>query len=159
MNKWTGKWDKEDFLNFIRTNNIGVEIFESNNNENALLVKVFTFEQMKSLFGGGRTMWAIAIERHYWCSYVSDHNRSQYVWLDFSKDEDNRFSMVAFTVSCEKGIMEACDMRNCSVARYMSEYRAKLTNLGIELENVVELNGISSSTPTPRKVFSLTELV
>lgn len=148
MNNWVGKWDKDNFLNFIRDNEIGVEVFESDNNDNTLLVKVFTFEQMVSLFGYGRAYWAIAHKDHYWRSYVSDRNRSQYVWLDFSKREFEQFSKVAFTVDCKLGITDAYDSENLSVGNY-EEYIKNLLELGIELGNVTELNGIPSAKPKP----------
>lgn len=148
MDRWTGKWDKENFLNFIHENGIKVEIFDSCDNDSTLLIKVFTFEQMNALFGGGRVYWAIAIDRHYWRQYVTDRNRFQYVWLDFSKRESEQFSKVAFTVDCKEGITDAYDSENRSVG-HLTEYMKNLLELGIELGNVIELNGIPSTKPSP----------
>ena len=151
MNRWAGKWDKENFLNFIHENGIEVEIFDQCDNDSTLLIKVFTFEQMNALFGGGRAYWAIAHEDRYWRSYVSDRNRSQYVWLDFSKRKSEQFSKVAFTVDCKEGITDAYDSENRSVGNY-KDYIKNLLELGIELGNVTELNGIPPTKPKPSPI-------
>ena len=76
-----------------------------------MVLKVFDFETIKQL--AKTTNWCISKNKSYWNNYVSpENNTSQYVLFDFSKKEDDKHSIIGFTVMHNKGITNAHDFTN-----------------------------------------------
>ena len=115
MKRIVYKWDLEDFINSF--NEMGLKsTFEKIKGRNAVLVKVANFEEMKNLFGYGRSMWAIAYDKRYWNQYVEDKNRWQFVYLNFDvKKEGMGGSAFAFTYSPKENMFtDAANRDNAS---------------------------------------------
>ena len=89
------KWNLDDFKKVFSENNLKSVFAEVENN--CVVVLVDNFEEMKALFGGERTKWAIACEKIYWVNYVLNEGRKQFVYLDFNKKATSNGSMFAFT--------------------------------------------------------------
>lgn len=89
------KWNLDDFKKVFSENNLKSTFAEVENN--CVVVLVDNYEEMKALFGGGRTKWAIACEKVYWDNYVLNEGRKQFVYLDFNKKATSSGSMFAFT--------------------------------------------------------------
>jgi hypothetical protein len=89
------KWNSSDFCKTIIENEFK-SVF-AKINKNTVVVLVDNFEEMLSLFGGGRAMWAICRELQYWNHFILNHKRKQFVYIDFSKREYSSSSMFAFT--------------------------------------------------------------
>ena len=89
------KWNLDDFKKVFSENNLKSAFAEVENN--CVVVLVDNYEEMKALFGGERTKWAIACEKIYWVNYVLNEGRKQFVYLDFNKKATSSGSMFAFT--------------------------------------------------------------
>ena len=110
------KWSKEDFIKAFNEMNLKSS-FKEIKGRNAVLVRVADFEEMKCLFGYGRSFWAIAVEERYWERYVSDKNRWQFVYLNFDVKEfmNGKFmdgSGFAFTYDPNEDIFTNAASRN-----------------------------------------------
>jgi len=105
------KWNSSDFCKTIIENDFKSVFVKIN--ENAVVVLVDNFEEMLSLFGGGRAMWAICRELRYWNHFISNHKRKQFVYIDFSKREFCSSSMFAFTYDpLEKKFTDSASIEN-----------------------------------------------
>lgn len=115
MNRKVYKWDLEDFIKCF--DEMGLKSsYKRIEGRNAILVRVANFEEMKCLFGHGRSMWAIAMDRNYWNRYVKDVNRWQFVYLNFDvKKESKDGSAFAFTYDpTKRKFTDAASRRNVS---------------------------------------------
>ena len=89
------KWNLEAFKKVFSENSLKSTFIEVGNN--CVVVLVNNFEEMKDLFGKGRSKWAIAMEKDYWEDYVSKKGGKQFVYVDFNKNENSPNNMFAFT--------------------------------------------------------------
>ena len=103
-------WNKASFVDYLNNvENLKYEI--KYDKGNIMVLKVFDFETIKQL--AKTTNWCISKNKTYWNSYVSPaNNTSQYVLFDFSKNEDDKLSIIGFTVMHNKGITNAHDFTN-----------------------------------------------
>lgn len=103
-------WNKASLIDYLNNvENLNYEI--KYDKENIMVLKVYDFETIKQL--AKTTNWCISKNKSYWNNYVSpDNNASQYVLFDFSKEEDDRLSIIGFTVMHNKGITNAHDFTN-----------------------------------------------
>lgn len=105
------EWNKESFLNFIKNvENINCEVVLDR--DNLVIVKVNDYDTIKYL--AKTTNWCISKNKKYWNDYVGNRSgeSTQYVLFDFSKDEDDEFSIVGFTTLARKGIVNAHSFSN-----------------------------------------------
>ena len=104
-------WSKESFMDFLE-NVEGIKYEKVYENNDIVLVKVLDYETIKQL--GKTTNWCISKNKSYWKNYVEKHHgaASQYVIFDFSKREDDKLSIVGFTVMHNKGITAAHNFIN-----------------------------------------------
>lgn len=104
-------WSKEAFMDFIENvEEIKCEkIFE---NDNVVLVKAIDYETIKQL--GKTTNWCISKNKHYWNNYIENFKgmATQYMVFDFSRVEDDKLSIIGFTVTRNKGITSAHNFIN-----------------------------------------------
>ena len=70
------KWNFDDFARVFTENNLKSTFMKVGNN--CIVVLVDNFEEMKALFGRGRSKWAIAMEKRYYDEYVSNKGRKQF---------------------------------------------------------------------------------
>ena len=135
------EWNKESFLDFIKNvENINCEkIYE---NENIVLLKVFDYETIKQL--GKTTNWCISKNKQYWNNYIENFRgmATQYVIFDFSKNEDDRLSIVGFTVTNNKGITSAHNFINENL-------------MGGEQDEHISLNSFISRFREHNGIFSI----
>lgn len=103
-------WNKASFVDYLNNvENLKYEI--KYDKGNIMVLKVFDFETIKQL--AKTTNWCISKNKSYWNNYVSPaNNTSQYVLFDFSKKEDDKHSIIGFTVMHNKGITNAHDFTN-----------------------------------------------
>lgn len=103
-------WNKASFVDYLNNvENLKYEI--KYDKGNIMVLKVFDFETIKQL--AKTTNWCISKNKSYWNNYVSPaNNTSQYVLFDFSKNEDDKHSIIGFTVMHNKGITNAHDFTN-----------------------------------------------
>ena len=103
-------WNKASFVDYLNNvENLKYEI--KYDKGNIMVLKVFDFETIKQL--AKTTNWCISKNKSYWNNYVSpENNTSQYVLFDFSKKEDDKHSIIGFTVMHNKGITNAHDFTN-----------------------------------------------
>ena len=106
-------WNKQSLMDFIKNSeNIKCEVVFDN--DNIVLVKVFDFDTVKRL--AKTTNWCISKNKSYWNEYVVRKGRStQYVLFDFSRKEDDRFSIIGFTSLHNRGIILAHDFNNTNI--------------------------------------------
>jgi hypothetical protein len=110
------KWDKEDFMAFLRNNAEDCEIVHDK--DNFVIVHVPSFKSSKLLCGNNRTKWCITQQESYFRQYVTDHsNRDQYFLFDFKRRESDDFAHVGFTMENGRGFYcaQTCsneDMKN-----------------------------------------------
>ena len=104
-------WSKEAFMDFIENvEEIKCEkIFE---NDNVVLVKAIDYETIKQL--GKTTNWCISKNKQYWNNYIENFKgmATQYMVFDFSRVEDDKLSIIGFTVTRNKGITSAHNFIN-----------------------------------------------
>ena len=104
-------WSKESFMDFIENvEEIKCEkIFE---NDNVVLVKTLDYETIKQL--GKTTNWCISKNKQYWNNYIENYKgaTTQYMVFDFSRVEDDKLSIIGFTVTRNKGITSAHNFIN-----------------------------------------------
>jgi len=103
-------WNKDSFMDFI-SNVEGMNYKTIYDNGDIVLVEVNDFETVKNL--AKTTNWCISKNKTYWNSYVEQNDSStQYILFDFSKKEDDLFSIIGFTTQFNKGITHAHDFSN-----------------------------------------------
>ena len=112
----TFPWNKAEFLEFISSNDdLDYEITVEG--EDFVLLKVNDFDTVRTL--GKNTNWCISKNKTYWNRYSNsgeepDYLR-QYMLFDFSKKEDDDFSIVGFTSMFDSGITHAHNFVNRSI--------------------------------------------
>ena len=104
-------WSKESFMDFLR-NVEGLDYEVIYENDAVTLIKVGNYETVKQL--GKTTNWCISKNKSYWNNYVESHfgESTQYMIFDFSKEEDDKLSIVGFTTAHNKGIIHAHNFVN-----------------------------------------------
>jgi len=104
-------WSKESFMDFIE-NVDGIKCEKIFENDNIVLVKALDYETVKQL--GKTTNWCISKNKHYWNNYIENYhgNATQYMVFDFSRVEDDKLSIIGFTVTKNKGITSAHNFIN-----------------------------------------------
>jgi hypothetical protein len=104
-------WSKEAFMDFIdNVEEIKCEkIYE---NDNVVLIKAIDYETIKQL--GKTTNWCISKNKQYWNNYIENFKgmATQYMVFDFSRVEDDKLSIIGFTVTRNKGITSAHNFIN-----------------------------------------------
>ena len=127
------EWSKESFLDSI--NNIdGIDYEVIYDNGPIVLVYVKDYETIKYL--AKTTNWCISKNKSYWNNYIENghNNAKQYMVFDFSKMEDDKLSIIGFTVTKNKGITSAHNFINDNLmqvdanARMLKSYLSKFTN-------------------------------
>lgn len=134
-------WNKDSLLNAIKnSDNLHAEIISSTGN--IVLLKVDDYDTIKYL--GKSTNWCISKNKTYWNQYVKDNdNYSQYVIFDFSRQEDDKMSIIGFTSKLNRGIVAAHDFNNTNL---MTDYAKEDDNnpLTSYLETYNDITGIFS---------------
>jgi len=102
-------WNKASLLAYIENvEGINTEIvFE---NDDTVLLKVFDFETVKKL--GVTTNWCIGKNKSYWNQYLGSDNAVQYMVFDFSRNEDDKMSIIGITSIKNRGITSAHNFVN-----------------------------------------------
>lgn len=152
------KWNLEDFEKVFSQNSLKSTFAEVGNN--CVVVLVDNYEEMKALFGGGRTQWAIAYEKVHWDNYVLTDGRKQFVYLDFNKKATSSGSMLAFTYDPEmEKFTDAANTVNHDICGSI-DYCDKITRyilvdvLSINLGKVLELETPSTKTSEMKREIS-----
>lgn len=148
-------WNKESLMDYL--NNVEELKYEIvYENEYTVLVKVLDYETIKQL--GKTTNWCISKNKTYWNNYIEHTNgkSTQYMIFDFSKLEDDKFSIIGFTTTKNKGITSAHNFTNASlieeennnrcvlIKSYLSRFNKKgsiyniLSSCGIDINLVVK---------------------
>ncbi len=106
-------WNKDSLLEFIKnTDNFNCEIIIDRGD--IILLKVNDYETVKRL--AKTTNWCISKDKKYWDEYVEKKSMAtQYVLMDFSKNEDDNLSIVGFTSIYDRGITNAHDFQNNNI--------------------------------------------
>ena len=152
------EWNLDDFIKVFLENNLKSTFAEVGNN--CVVVLVDNYEEMKALFGGGRTRWAIACEKIYWVNYVLNEGRKQFVYLDFNKKATSSGSMFAFTYDPKmEKFTDAANTVNHDICGNV-DYCDKITRyilvdvLSINLGKVLELETLSTKTSEMKREIS-----
>ena len=155
------RWNLEDFKKVFSQNSLKSTFAEVGNN--CVVVLVDNYEEMKALFGGGRTRWAIACENIYWDNYVLNEGRKQFVYLDFNKKATSSGSMFAFTYDPKmEKFTDAANTANHDICGSV-DYCDKITRyilvdvLSINLGKVLELETHSTKTSEMKREISKLE--
>lgn len=123
-------WDKEDCVNYIRSNFPKCEIVYDNGPY--LIVKIDSYTSSKAICGHDRTRWCITNQENMWDSYTSprdDRQRRQYFYFDFSKNEEDELAHVGFTVEDGTGIVEAQSTENHCLREDGIKYGSHMVNI------------------------------
>ena len=152
------KWNLEDFKKVFSENSLKSTFMEVGNN--CVVVLVDNYEEMKALFGGGRTQWAIVYEKIHWDNYVLNEGRKQFVYLDFNKKTTSSGSMFAFTYDPKiKKFTDAANTVNHDICGGV-DYCDKITRyilvdvLSINIHEVLKLETISTKALKMKKEIS-----
>ena len=110
-------------------------------NENMVLVEIKDYDTMNRLFKN-KSLWAIAYSTTYWKEYVEKNNSKQYVFIDFTKNNLDPESMIAFTYNPkDRVITYAFNRQNESLARIDSsadlELRKFMYEKNIEIKDYI----------------------
>jgi len=149
-------WNKESLMDFL--NNVdGVSYEKVFEHGNVVLLKVNDYETIKQL--AKTTNWCISKNKTYWNNYVERHNgkATQFVIFDFSKIEDDKYSIIGFTTTKNKGITSAHDFTNqnlmeCNdndnaitlIKSYLARFKKSnsiwgiINALGIDISHIME---------------------
>ena len=154
------KWNLDDFKKVFSENSLKSVFAEVENN--CVVVLVDNFEEMKALFGGGRSQWAIAYEKAHWNNYVLNEGRKQFVYLDFNKKATSSGSMFAFTYDpkMEKFTDAANtvnhDIKQCGSIDYCDKFtRYILMNiLSIDIHEILKLETVGTKALEMKKEIS-----
>ena len=128
-------WNKESFMGFLE-NVEGIKYDIIYENDFIVLVKVSDYETIKQL--GKTTNWCISKNKTYWNNYIENlqGQATQYMIFDFSKLEDDKFSIIGFTTTHNQGITSAHNFVNDNLMKnnsnrmaHLKSYIAKFTNL------------------------------
>ena len=134
-------WNKESLNDFLE-NVEGLNYKKVYENDNIVLVEVFDYDTIKQL--GKATNWCISKNKSYWNNYVEHDkkNTHQYLIFDFSRREDDKLSIVGFTVKYNKGITNAHDFVNNNLME--NNGRVHITLLNSYISKFVTSNNIYS---------------
>lgn len=105
------EWDKQSFMDYLNNvDNLQYSLIYEK--DDIVLVEVKDFDTVKRL--AKMTNWCISKNKTYWNQYTEGRhkNSTQYMVFNFSKKEDDNFSIVGFTVRRNKGITHAHDYVN-----------------------------------------------
>ena len=112
----TFPWNKKDFLDYI-SNDESMKYKIVEEGENFILLVVEDFDTVKKL--GKNTNWCISKNKSYWNRYsdsaTAGSDVRQFMLFDFSKKEDDDFSIVGFTSMFDSGITYAHNFINRSI--------------------------------------------
>lgn len=129
-------WNKESFMDFLTSN----DDFKYNivfDNENILILKVDNYETIKHI--AKTTNWCISKNMQYWNNYMANGNHNtQFVMYDFSRKEDDEYSIVGFTVNGGR-IIHAHSFTNISMMDGVNDTRFSTFNSVIDTNNILLL--------------------
>ena len=112
----TFPWNKKEFIDYI-TNDDSMKYKIVAEGENFILLVVEDFDTVKKL--GKNTNWCISKNKSYWNRYSDSSTAGsdvrQFMLFDFSKKEDDDFSVVGFTSMFDAGITYAHNFINRSI--------------------------------------------
>ena len=134
-------WNKESFNDYLE-NVEGLNYKKIFENDNVVLVEVNDYDTVKQL--AKTTNWCISKNKSYWNNYVEHdkENTHQYLVFDFSRKEDDKLSIVGFTVKHNKGITNAHDFVNNNLME--NDSRVSLTLLKSYISKFLSSNNIYS---------------
>ena len=118
-------WNKKSFIDYL--SNVDKLNYKTiYDKDNIMVLQVNDFETVKRL--AKSTNWCISKNKSYWNNYIENHSddSKQYMIFDFSKDEDDRMSIIGFTVAHNKGITHAHDFTNNSLVGERLDTRGRL---------------------------------
>ena len=104
-------WDKASFMRFVN----GIQDMKLDvivDNGDTVLAKVDDYETIK--YVAKSTNWCISKNRMYWNNYILEGSK-QYVLLDFSKPEDDKYSIIGFTIGRDNRMTFAHDYFNTNL--------------------------------------------
>ena len=142
-------WNKESFMDYINNvDNINCQIIKEG--EDFIILKVNDYETIKQL--AKTTNWCISKNKTYWNNYIPSFGpkiSEQYVIFDFSKLEDDKFSIVGFTTTKNEGITSAHNFindniigNNYRVHHYLTSYLDNV-NKGTKISSILDKYGIT----------------
>lgn len=145
-------WSKKSFMDYLsNVKNLSYDIIYDK--DNIMVLQVKDFETVKRL--AKSTNWCISKNKSYWNNYIDNSmgNAKQYMIFDFSKDEDDKMSIVGFTVTHNKGITHAHDFTNNSLVgerldtrgRLLKSYIMKFINSS-NIYDILKKDGIDIAT-------------
>ena len=107
-------WSKKSFDDYL-ANVEGLNYKKIYEKGDVVLVEVFDYNTIKQL--AKTTNWCISKNKTYWNNYIENaaNDARQYLIFDFSKREDDRYSIIGFTAAYNKGITNAHDFINTSI--------------------------------------------
>lgn len=112
LTKTQFNWNKESVIDFIK-NAEGLKCEIVFDKDNTLVVRVDNYEAVKYL--AKTTNWCISKNKSYWNNYTHAQNVKQFILFDFSKKEDDKLSIVGFTVNNDKFISHAHNFVNDNI--------------------------------------------
>lgn len=130
-------WNKESVLEFIH-NAEDLNCSVTYDKDDILLVKVNNYDTIKYL--AKTTNWCISKNKQYWNSYVGQGKKrvAQYILFDFSKKEDDKQSIIGFTVRDNKYITNAHNFVNDNIVQ-RSTVKPQVRQFILRNENIFDI--------------------
>lgn len=112
------KWDIHSFMESVGgINSDGIRI--AIKGDGFVVVEVLDFESIKFL--GKNTNWCIAKDKGSWNGYSNGNDKKQYILFDFTKKEDDDYSIVGFTTLNGLGVKYAHSLTNKDLSEFNTQ--------------------------------------
>ena len=140
------EWDKQSFMDYLNNvDNLQYSLIYEKND--IVLVEVKDFDTVKRL--AKMTNWCISKNKTYWNQYTKEgkvHKGTQYMLFNFSKKEDDNFSIVGFTTLKNKGITNAHDYVNHNLMRKRTKvFHSQLTSYLEKMDDDISIFSLLDS--------------
>lgn len=129
-------WNKESLLEYInKTEDLKCKVVYDN--DCYLLIECNNYDTIRRI--AKNTNWCISKNKRYFDDYITNKNGEaiQYVLCDFSKNEDDKFSMIGFTSIFNNGITNAHNYVNDNIIGNRYFRNCRLTSI---FDNVISNN-------------------
>lgn len=129
-------WNKESLLDFIN-NSEGINCKVVFENEDTIVVRVDNYEAVKYL--AKTTNWCISKNKTYWDNYTNTRKVKQYILYDFSKKEDDKLSIVGFTVNDGRFISHAHNFVNDNIVQNAFTIKEQVRQFIPKTDNILDV--------------------
>lgn len=149
------EWSKASLLEYVHhTDGLNCEIVIEG--DTYVLLKVNNYDTIKKV--AKNTNWCISKNKRYWSDYIDNKcgDAIQYIICDFTKNEDDKLSMVGFTINRNRGITNAHNFVNDNL---MSDNSMMVNQLTPIVNDNNSIDGLLKNLQIPlNKIIPMDEI-